>query len=278
MRVSSMLSGRWTVFGFALLALMLWFVQPAEARMKKEILIGTNLPLTGILAGVGIEQRWVYQTAVDDVNKAGGIWVKEVGKRMPVRLVVADDASDPGKAAALSIPADSGLEDQDLVIVNAPDHLFSVGYLGATRFLEGFPLPRRMRALVTTPVPLALTRMDERTLRAEIEGGMLKGPLGDLYRDPRRPLGVGDQVELEGMTVDVAAVTPRHGPRSGRRNVSAPAGTRPRRSRSACSSSRTDADRYTRTPTGRDWCDKSRHKLPRSDLPPRAERTRRHRS
>ena len=100
MRVSSMLSGRWTVFGFALLALMLWFVQPAEARKKKEILIGTNLPLTGILAGVGIEQRWAYQTAVDDVNKAGGIFVKEVGKRLPVRLVVADDASDPGKAAA----------------------------------------------------------------------------------------------------------------------------------------------------------------------------------
>jgi branched-chain amino acid transport system substrate-binding protein len=95
-----MLSGRWAIFGLTLLALMLWFVQPAEARKKKEILIGTNLPLTGILAGVGVEQRWAYQTAVDDVNKAGGIWVEEFGKRMPVRLVVADDASDPGKAAA----------------------------------------------------------------------------------------------------------------------------------------------------------------------------------
>ena len=102
MRDSSRLSGRWAIFGLTLLALMLWFVQPVEAKKKKkkEILIGTNLPLTGILAGVGVEQRWAYQTAVDDVNKAGGIWVEEFGKRMPVRLVVADDASDPGKAAA----------------------------------------------------------------------------------------------------------------------------------------------------------------------------------
>ncbi|MBC8417764.1 MAG: amino acid ABC transporter substrate-binding protein [Desulfobacterales bacterium] len=83
-----------------LLALV-WAVQPVEAKKeKKEILIGTNLPLTGILAGAGIEQRWAYQTAVDDVNKAGGIFVKEYGKKLPVRLIVADDESDPGKAAA----------------------------------------------------------------------------------------------------------------------------------------------------------------------------------
>lgn len=69
-----------------------------EAR--KEILIGTNLPLTGILAMAGQEQQWAYQTAVDDVNKTGGVFVKEFGKKLPVRLIVADDESDPGKAAA----------------------------------------------------------------------------------------------------------------------------------------------------------------------------------
>ena len=67
---------------------------------KKEIVIGTNLPLTGILAMAGLEQQWAYQTAVNDVNKAGGILVKEYGKKLPVRLIVADDESDPGKAAA----------------------------------------------------------------------------------------------------------------------------------------------------------------------------------
>ena len=32
--------------------------------------------------------------------KGHGIFVKEYGKKLPVRLIVADDASDPGKAAA----------------------------------------------------------------------------------------------------------------------------------------------------------------------------------
>lgn len=72
----------------------------AERKDKKEILIGTNLPMTGILSMVGIEQRWAYEAAVSDVNKAGGVMVKEVGKKLPVRLIVADDESDPGKAAA----------------------------------------------------------------------------------------------------------------------------------------------------------------------------------
>jgi branched-chain amino acid transport system substrate-binding protein len=83
----------------SLLSLMLGLVPPVEAK-KKEILIGTNLPLTGILAMAGIEQQWAYQTAVDDINKAGGIFVKEYGEKLPVRLIVADDGSDPGKAAA----------------------------------------------------------------------------------------------------------------------------------------------------------------------------------
>lgn len=91
------------VYGIGLLCFLVAFVlmvQPLGAKEKKEILIGTNLPLTGILAGAGIEQRWAYQTAVDDINKAGGIFVKEYGRKLPVRLIVADDESDPGKAAA----------------------------------------------------------------------------------------------------------------------------------------------------------------------------------
>ena len=96
--------GNRKIVGFALLfafTVLLWTVLPATAKKAKdEILIGSNLPLSGILAGAGIEQRWAYQTAVDDINKAGGIFVKEYGKKLPVRLLVADDESDPGKAAS----------------------------------------------------------------------------------------------------------------------------------------------------------------------------------
>jgi len=104
MRKRFILKGNKVYFCFTFLCVLLalvWAVQPAEAKKEKnEILIGTNLPLTGILAGAGIEQKWAYETAVVDINKAGGIFVKEYGKKLPVRLIVADDESDPGKAAA----------------------------------------------------------------------------------------------------------------------------------------------------------------------------------
>ncbi|MFZ7112604.1 MAG: amino acid ABC transporter substrate-binding protein [Desulfatiglandales bacterium] len=73
---------------------------PVQAAEKTEILIGANLSLTGPIAMDGGEQRWAYEQAVADVNKDGGIFVKEYGKKLPVKLIVADDESDPGKAAA----------------------------------------------------------------------------------------------------------------------------------------------------------------------------------
>ena len=72
---------------------------PVKAE-KVEILVGTHLPLTGLLASAGLEQRWAYETAVADINAAGGIPVAEYGRRLPVRLVAIDDETEPAKAAA----------------------------------------------------------------------------------------------------------------------------------------------------------------------------------
>ncbi|MCJ7784944.1 MAG: ABC transporter substrate-binding protein, partial [Desulfobacterales bacterium] len=71
-----------------------------SAQEKKEILIGAPLSLSGILAMDGIEQQWAYEQSANDINKTGGIFVKELKKKLPIKLVVADDESDSGKAAA----------------------------------------------------------------------------------------------------------------------------------------------------------------------------------
>jgi branched-chain amino acid transport system substrate-binding protein len=81
-------------------AACMFLLSGAWAAEKKEILIGAPLSLTGILAMDGEEQGWAYEQAVSDVNKSGGIFVKEYGKKLPVRLIVADDESTSGKAAA----------------------------------------------------------------------------------------------------------------------------------------------------------------------------------
>lgn len=70
------------------------------AAEKKEIVIGTHLPLTGMHAAIGMEQRWAYEEAIGDINKAGGIFVKQYNAKLPVRLVVIDDKTNPGFAAA----------------------------------------------------------------------------------------------------------------------------------------------------------------------------------
>jgi branched-chain amino acid transport system substrate-binding protein len=63
-----------------------------------EIVIGASIPLSGPLAGFGSFQKWGYQHAVDEVNRAGGVQVGDA--RRKVRLVLLDDKTDPNTTSA----------------------------------------------------------------------------------------------------------------------------------------------------------------------------------
>ena len=57
---------------------------------------------TGMNAMTGAEQKWAYEQAVADINKKGGVFVKEYNKKLPVKLIFADDKSDnAGGSAAM---------------------------------------------------------------------------------------------------------------------------------------------------------------------------------
>jgi branched-chain amino acid transport system substrate-binding protein len=66
--------------------------------LADEIVIGASLPLSGPLAGFGSFQKWGYNRAVDEVNKAGGITID--GKKEMVKLIIRDDKTDPNAAAS----------------------------------------------------------------------------------------------------------------------------------------------------------------------------------
>ena len=83
-----------------MLAIIVMVSVPVQAVERTEIRIGSPLPVTGILAGGTLEQKWAFEQAVADINKKGGIFVKEYGKKLPVKLIIADAESDPGKAVA----------------------------------------------------------------------------------------------------------------------------------------------------------------------------------
>lgn len=70
------------------------------AAEKKEIIVGAVNSMTGPDAMTGAEQKWAYEQAIADINKKGGVFVKEFGKKLPIKLVFADDASVPDRAAA----------------------------------------------------------------------------------------------------------------------------------------------------------------------------------
>ncbi len=77
------------------------FIPPAVKKShaaRDHILIGRPNPSTGPLASFGEASPWAEEKALAAINKSGGIYVKDVGKKLPVRIKMVDTQSDPTKA------------------------------------------------------------------------------------------------------------------------------------------------------------------------------------
>lgn len=71
---------------------------PNPSAGKKEITIGYSISLTGKFSTEGTDTHRSYQLWAEDINKQGGIKVKDLGGSLPVRLVHYDDGSDTNNA------------------------------------------------------------------------------------------------------------------------------------------------------------------------------------
>jgi branched-chain amino acid transport system substrate-binding protein len=60
----------------------------------KQIILGAALPLTGGQSREGGYFKKAYELAIKEINDAGGIMVKQYGKKIPVKLIIYDDKSD----------------------------------------------------------------------------------------------------------------------------------------------------------------------------------------
>jgi len=90
------------IFLFVVLAIGFNFpVQQAMAAPDK-ILVGVVTGLTGPHAGFGTGGVFGIRAAVEDINKLGGVMVKEYGKKLPIELVVLDNEGDPAKSGTLA--------------------------------------------------------------------------------------------------------------------------------------------------------------------------------
>lgn len=88
------------------LAIMLTFslfVAVSDAKKApKEIKLGCVLSATGMFAGFGQGTMFGAKAAVADLNKEGGVFVKEYGKKIPIKLIIVDRESDVIKARSVS--------------------------------------------------------------------------------------------------------------------------------------------------------------------------------
>ena len=73
--------------------------KPARAQKRDFVLIGYTDPSTGPLAGLGGPTPWVNTRVEKAIEKMGGVYIKEFGKKVPVKFKVVDTESSPTKAA-----------------------------------------------------------------------------------------------------------------------------------------------------------------------------------
>ncbi|HJX13272.1 MAG TPA: amino acid ABC transporter substrate-binding protein [Dehalococcoidales bacterium] len=106
---------------------------PAPGAGKTEILLGAINAMTGMEAMVGNEHRWAYQQAVNDINAKGGVYVKELGKSLPLKLIVMDDESDVAKASAAAEKLIK-LENVDFILGSVTTPLNTAGAAVAEKY------------------------------------------------------------------------------------------------------------------------------------------------
>jgi branched-chain amino acid transport system substrate-binding protein len=81
------------VMGLLVITMGTGFSQQAS-KAPEEIILGAALPLTGGQSREGGYFNKAYTMAVKEINDAGGIMVKEYGKKIPIKLIIYDDKSD----------------------------------------------------------------------------------------------------------------------------------------------------------------------------------------
>ncbi len=72
----------------------------AAGPVPEYIEVGASIPMTGKYGALGAMVLPGYEYAVQDINDAGGVYVKEYDAKIPIRLTYYDDESDPTKAVS----------------------------------------------------------------------------------------------------------------------------------------------------------------------------------
>jgi len=88
----------WVSLMFSILSFP--FTDGEASSSPKAIKVGAAVSFTGGFASGGLESKFGYEQAVADINKEGGVFVKEFNKQIPLELIIEDDESNSTKCVA----------------------------------------------------------------------------------------------------------------------------------------------------------------------------------
>ena len=75
---------------------------PARAQSApSEVVIGAVLPLTGEESRIGTYFKAAYELATKELNDNGGLQLRKYGRKIPVKLIIYDDKTDPATSRNL---------------------------------------------------------------------------------------------------------------------------------------------------------------------------------
>lgn len=72
----------------------------AASPAPQSIPVGALCSLSGFDSVLGQQAKAGYEIAAEDINRAGGVLVKEFGKKIPLEIIVQDTESSPTKAVS----------------------------------------------------------------------------------------------------------------------------------------------------------------------------------
>jgi branched-chain amino acid transport system substrate-binding protein len=83
---------------YVLSAFLLVFATVSPLQAKDSLRLGFSIALTGIYSQAAVSQMNAYKVWRESVNEKGGIFIKDLGKKLPVEFVYYDDKSSPETA------------------------------------------------------------------------------------------------------------------------------------------------------------------------------------
>lgn len=107
--------------------------------------------------------------------------------------------------AMASVPSDPQIASQDLVLINAPDHVYLVTAIWAVHRLDNLPMPQHMRAL-STGGTLEVTRVGPCSLQVRFPNGFFPTQFSRFIRSPKERFSVGQHFDLPGFSVEVQSL------------------------------------------------------------------------